>query len=342
MLNFLTGDRWVVGFRARPQEFALLTQPLVHLVRPAFDDLALLSGGLDSLISAIDRLESGKTPLFVSHAGDGASSDAQAMILRALERQYPRTGLARLRLWMAFPNGLVTGSGPEDTTRGRSFLFFALAVLAGTAMDRPFTVIAPENGLIALNVPLDPLRLGALSTRTMHPFYISRWNELLSLLDVPGRIDNPYWKRTKGEMMAECANPAVLRRISVHSLSCSSPTKGRWRGFGIQHCGYCYPCIIRKAAFLAAVGPGSDKTPYTLPDLAIHPLRTTRSEGEQVRSLQFAIERLRTRPDLSRVLVYKGGSLADQPERQTQLAEVYWRGLQEIAALLEGVVTSPV
>jgi hypothetical protein len=33
-----------------------------------------------------------------------------------------------------------------------------------------FILHVPENGLIVINVPLDPLRLGAFSTRTTHPF----------------------------------------------------------------------------------------------------------------------------------------------------------------------------
>lgn len=60
-------------------------------------------------------------------------------------------------------------------------------------MNADFTLRVPENGLIALNVPLDPLRLGALSTRTTHPFYMARWNDLLSALGIPGRLENPYW-----------------------------------------------------------------------------------------------------------------------------------------------------
>jgi hypothetical protein len=89
---------------------------------------------------------------------------------------------------------------------------------------------APENGLIALNVPLDTLRLGALSTRTTHPFYIARWNELLGVLGIAGGIENPYWNKTKGEMVAECRNPPLLKTIVPSTLSCASPTKGRWLG----------------------------------------------------------------------------------------------------------------
>ena len=172
MLNFLTGDRWTLGFRARPRRFARLAAVRSRIDLP-IDDLALFSGGLDSLIGAIDALEAGQTPFFISHAGEGATSDAQRTLYNALKARYPSRGRHRLRLWMAFPDGFVTGSAGESTTRGRSFLYFALGAFAGTALRRAFTLRCPENGLIAINVPLDPLRLGALSTRTTHPFYIA-------------------------------------------------------------------------------------------------------------------------------------------------------------------------
>lgn len=343
LLNFLTGDQWSLGFRARPRRFARVAPtPPARLLGPAFDDLALFSGGLDSLIGAIDALEAGRTPLLVSHAGEGATSDAQATIFDALKAHYRGRAFDRLRLWMAFPDGFVQGSAGENTTRGRSFLFFALGVFAGTGMDGPFTLKVPENGLIAVNVPLDPLRLGALSTRTTHPFYIARWNDALDALGISGRIENPYWDRTKGEMAEECANPALLRQLTPSSLSCASPTKGRWQGLSTQHCGHCLPCLIRRAALLKGLRPDVDPTIYTVPDLAAQVLDTRQSEGVQVRSFQLAIERLRARPTLAPILIHKPGPLFDEsPQRQAALADVYRRGLEEVGALLTGVRTRP-
>ena len=151
---------------------------------------------------------------------------------------------------MSFDSGLVEDGGSEDTTRGRSFLFFALGVAAGTALGRDFVLKGPENGLIALNEPLDRLRLGTLSTRMTHPFYMARWNDLLQALGVAGKVENPYWDKTKGEMVAQCANPALLKQLAPLSLSCSSPTKGRWTKKPQGHCGYCLPCLIRQAFLL--------------------------------------------------------------------------------------------
>lgn len=343
MLNFLTGDRWKIDFRARPRRFAVLApRRPAQLIAPPFDALALFSGGLDSLIGAIDRLHAGDTPLFASHAGDGATSDAQSTLFDALKRHYPRRNFDRLRLWMAFPDNAVDGSSVENTTRGRSFLFFALGIFAGSGFEGQFTLMAPENGLIALNVPLDPLRLGALSTRTTHPFYIARWNEFLGLLALPGRVDNPYWNKTKGEMVSACADQALLGQLSPSSLSCSSPSKGRWQGLGTQHCGYCLPCLIRRAALDAGFGQGIDPTVYTLADMNARALDTKQSEGQQIRSFQLAVERLRLRPGLAKILIHKPGPLSDEPPaRQAELAEVYRRGLNEVGALLAGVRTRP-
>jgi hypothetical protein len=339
LLNFLTGDRWTVGFRPRPAGFekAVREKP-PQLMPPPFDSLALFSGGLDSLIGAIDSLEQGNTPLLISHAGDGATSDAQNKLFDTLKKNYPKQNFSRLRIWMDFRNWGVRGVEPEKTTRGRSFLFFATGVFAGTGLGGNFVLRAPENGLIALNVPLDPLRLGAFSTRTTHPFYIARWNDLLGVLGISGRIENPYWDKTKGEMAAGCKNPALLAKLAPKSLSCASPTKGRWLGLGTGHCGFCLPCLIRRAALLST----GDSTKYGLSNLAAHELNTREAQGQQIRSFQYAIEKIRQKPKLAALYIHKPGPLSDEsPARQTALAGVYNRGLAELAKLLAGVRAAP-
>ncbi len=338
LLNFLTGDRWSIGFRQRPAGFERTVAAVpAQLIPPPFDSLALFSGGLDSLIGAIDSLEQGRTPLFISHAGDGATSDPQNKLFKVLKSKYARQNLDRMRIWMDFRGWKVRGVKSEKTTRGRSFLFLAAGVFAGTGLEGNFTLRVPENGLIALNVPLDPLRLGAFSTRTTHPFYLARWNELLRALGVSGSVENPYWDKTKGEMAAQCANAALLATLVPKSMSCASPNKGRWLGLGREHCGFCLPCLIRRAALR-----GADRTTYTLSDLEAHELDTGHAPGQQVRSFQFAIERIQRKPGLATLLIHKPGPLSDEsPAQQAALAEVYRRGLAEVAALLADVSTAP-
>lgn len=342
MLEFLTGDRWTIGFRARPVRLRTLAPSRArHMTGGApFDSLSLLSGGVDSLVGAIDLLASGRTPMFVSHAGEGATSDAQRSIIDGLRTESATSTFRHVRTWMVFPKGLVQGVEAEDTTRGRSFLFIALGVLAGSGFGSPIILGVPENGLIALNVPLDRLRLGSLSTRTTHPFYIACWNDLLATVGLPVRVENPYWAKTKGEMVGGCAHSALLRGLMGAALSCSSPTKARWKGRGIEHCGYCVPCLIRRAALEFAWGHGADPTSYTVADLTARPLNTREAEGQQVRSFQLAIHRIRARPELTSILIHKPGPLPSNNATLAALAGVYRRGLAEVEALLDGVSTT--
>jgi hypothetical protein len=70
-------------------------------------------------------------------------------------------------------------------------------------------------------------------------------------------------------------------------------------------------------------------------------LDTLRSEGEQVRSFQLAIERLRSNPGLAKLLIHKPGPLSDEAAHLDDLAAVYRRGMDEVAALLAGVQARP-
>lgn len=344
-LNFLTGDLWTVEFRKKPGSAKdLIPKGTLSLVGAAsFDDVSLFSGGLDSLIGAIDTIEHGGTPLLVSHAGDGSTSESQVNCEQKLREAYPKNDFYRLRLWMDLKNLSVAGSEHETTTRGRSFLFFATGIFAGTGLEKDFVLRVPENGLIALNVPLDPLRLGSHSTRTTHPYYIAKWNELLKGLGMVVSVENPYWNKTKGEMAAECANKELLKATASLSSSCSSLTKGRWQGRSPKlHCGHCLPCLIRRAALHKGLGAGVDSTGYSIPNLAKKPLDSTEAEGIQIRSFQFALHRLKNKPKLARAMLHSSGSLAaETPENQTELFEVYRRGLLEVGEILKGVRTEP-
>ncbi|ACV34243.1 Qat anti-phage system QueC-like protein QatC [Accumulibacter sp.] len=344
-LNFLTGDRWTIGFRLRPVRFTNIARKRPHsLLTVPYDSLCLFSGGLDSLIGAINLLQAESAPLLISHFGESATSDAQNKLFAKLKKQYARSAFDRLRVGMTFDDGLVKDVGSENSTRGRSFLFFALGVFAGTGLRNGFTLKVPENGLIALNVPLDPLRLGSNSTRTTHPYFMARWNDLLDELGIDGRVENPYLPMTKGEMVLACANQKLLLELAPMSLSCAHPANARWQGHkgrGIEHCGYCLPCLIRRAALNRAWGEGGDRTAYTVPDLRAKALDTRESTGQQVRSFQYAIARLQGHPGLANLLIHKPGSLADSATRLDELADVYRRGLNEVACLIHGVQTRP-
>jgi hypothetical protein len=117
-----------------------------------------------------------------------------------------------------------------------------------------------ENGLIALNPPLTPARVGSLSTRTTHPVVLARFQSLLSNLGLRVNVLNPYEAKTKGEMLSECKDQAFLQKLATQSTSC-----GRFKYYGYKHCGRCVPCLVRRAAF--EKWKSSDGTVYRFADL---------------------------------------------------------------------------
>lgn len=342
-LNFLTGDRWGMHFRPRPPTVPHLASAPTKARTANPDSICLFSGGLDSFIGAVDLLADGRTPLFVSHYWDGITSTRQTYCSTALQAHFPANRLHQMRARVGFPADTVDADAVEDTLRGRSFLFFALAALAADAVGGDMDIYVPENGLISLNVPLDPLRLGALSTRTTHPYYMARFGDLLNSLGMRVRLHNPYAFLTKGQMARGCADQAFLRTVAPHTMSCSSPGARRYDPDPAQrepkHCGRCVPCLIRRAAIFEAWG--ADSTPYRIADLNAQVLDTNKAEGEHVRSFQLALSRLRRAPHRARFDIHRPGPLIDFPDRLDDYETVYVAGMHEVGRLLQSVRARP-
>ncbi len=252
-LRFLTTDVWTVTFC----EGAPPGVTAKRRTRHRQDSVALLSGGLDSLIGAIDIVGThGKNPYAVSQIarGDKAKQHTFASAIGG--------GLTHLQI---NHNARYQGDS-EDSQRARSIVFLAYGVLVATALA-PYhdggevTLYVCENGFISLNPPLTGSRLGSLSTRTTHPFFFGLFQQLIAAAGIRVRLTNPYQFRTKGEMLRECSDQALLRQHASLSTSC-----GRYLRHGYKHCGRCLPCLIRRAAFHASDIP--DRTQYVYEDLA--------------------------------------------------------------------------
>ena len=339
-LDFLTGDRWRLFFRSRHRDYRVLARTRPTRARASYSGVCLFSGGLDSFVGAIDLLASGFTPLFVSHYWD-LSTSAQLRCAERIGRVYGPDRSRPVRARIGFvSNDFSHPMTSESTTRGRSFLFLAMASLAASGLEGTPTIHVPENGLISLNVPLDPLRLGAWSTHTTHPFYIARWQELLDHLGIRARLENPYRFKTKGEMLTACSDATLVKAGLAETISCSSIAKARWQKLSPRHCGTCVPCLIRRAAIASAFD--TDPTTYTLDELRARPLDSGRPAGEHIRSFQTMGRRLAHRPELARILVHKPGPLSDYGETEIhQYADVFRRGLEEVVYFVDGVEVRP-
>lgn len=340
LLRFLSGDYFRFVFRPRPAGFEQIVEAPKSLPLDGHDEVALFSGGLDSLIGAIDLLMEGRTPLLVSHYWDSETSKAQQALLNQLDARFPKAIHRSLRVRLGFNKHEVNTGELENSQRGRSFLFFSLAAMAASATGVS-RIVVPENGFIGLNVPLDPLRLGALSTRTTHPHYMAEFNRLLAGIGLSIELFNPYRHMTKGEMALQCKDKAFLERLLPISMSCSSPAKARYRGMSPRHCGTCVPCLIRRASVRAGFPSAiTDPTSYTT-DLTGRTLNTAKAEGEHVRSFQLMAAKLADNPASAASLVRIPGPLNDAPLEVNDYIDVFRRGIHEVATLLANVRAAP-
>lgn len=326
-LDFLSGDRWEFEFRKR--EYSL--QEELSPEEIDCSDVCLLSGGLDSLAGAIDLLKEGRTPMFVGHyGGGGVTSTAQAEIASILRNQMGISDKRFLRLNVTQPS--IRGCNYEQSMRTRSLLFLAMGCALGSLNSGPSTLFIPENGLISLNVPLTGTRTGSLSTRTTHPHFMMLIQDVISLLGFDISLELPFRHKTKGEMLKECADEAVLRLAAAKTVSCSHPEQSRWGGRapGIQ-CGHCLPCLVRRAAIHQT---DLDDAEY-LTDVISNPPAPSIGKGRDYRAILMAVERYKTDPpnnDIFKVL--STGSI--ESVEVSSFVDVYRRGMEELAVFLTG------
>jgi len=315
-LGFLSTDRWSLEF----VDGGLQPAPPPRVTPRPESCVCLLSGGLDSLVGALDLRAEGRRPLLVSQVAKG---DKRTQ--RELGREIAGEGL-HLQL---NHNAKPPAGHSERSQRSRSIVFIAYGVLAATCLDAyrqggTVELHVPENGFISLNVPLTPLRMASHSKRTTQPVFIRRLQAVLDDAGLRVRLSNRYLFKTKGEMLSGCADPAFLKRHAGETTSC-----GRYARTAFTQCGRCVPCLIRRAAFHGS--RYEDTTPpYRYADIA-QPDRRHR-DFQDVRSAAMAVERVRS----VGVSQWVGGALnaAQLGEDPARYEDVARRGIEELGSFM--------
>jgi 7-cyano-7-deazaguanine synthase in queuosine biosynthesis len=314
-LGFLSGDSWSFNFRGGglppPSPLDVSHRALIDPMQ--VDAIALFSGGLDSALGVADLLDAGVRPLLVSHAPQGDRT-YQAAVWGRLPKRPQRF------LFNSYP---TRAGNREITTRTRSFVFLSFAALVAQAV-RTFRGTSEmdlhicENGLIALNPPLTARRIGALSTRTAHPHYLSLVQELLDALALGVRISNPHRHETKGEMLARRSSDPGIEDFASSTVSC-----GNWHRKHMQ-CGRCWPCSIRRSSFhRAGLTDDTEYETFRLVD-------ALREEGlrDDVVSIHAALRRRYDRG--LRSWVMQTGPLPTDATERAALFGVVERGMDEL------------
>lgn len=311
--RFLTGDFWAIRLLPGGEPPPQTTAPVEYEA----DCVSLLSGGVDSLVGAIDLTSQGRKPLFVSQIAKG---DAKTQAHYALELG----GQSRHFQWN---HRIRSVHQTERSTRGRSIVFFAFALLASTVVPKAkgsfVEIIVPENGFISLNTPLNPGRFGSFSTKTTHPIFLRGLQAVWDAVGIAAKLKSPYQFLTKGELLANCANQPLLQKLVSESTSC-----GRFGYYGYTHCGRCVPCLVRRASFVKA--GIVDSTPmYRFDNLKVSGRKTGAND---IGAVAAAYLRYQSQ-GISR---FVGGSLSFASlASRPQYEGVVERGLDELGALLK-------
>jgi 7-cyano-7-deazaguanine synthase in queuosine biosynthesis len=258
-LQFLTQDKWQIDFDQKGEDFRQ-SETQEHLFEPSevqAVEVCLYSGGLDSFAGLAARIfdEPKNHYLCLSVTPNHRQRQRQREQLAFLHKEL-RAKITHIPVRYCLRDA---EQRPQETTRRtRGFLF---GIIGGVAalMAGSNTLHLYENGVGAINLPLDGSQIGIDNSRSVHPMTLQLLSRLLSLLGrQPFVIHNECLYLTKAEM---CRHPAVKRVSSeiAHTFSCDGfPVRRR----KFAQCGFCSSCLLRRQALEAAALADFDGNDY--------------------------------------------------------------------------------
>ena len=259
LLATLTADRWEISVSGG----LMPRDDTVMFPGGRVSEVALFSGGLDSFCYAAQRVQVDGEPLMLVtlYTGDRPLQQRLRKRLDALSQREVIAGEVPYQNLVPYrprPPSCRRRKPLEPSTRSRGLLFIAHGVYAAAA-NRVGQLAVPENGQLALNPPLAPDRVAACSTRSVHPRTLELVNQLIRGVGGDVEVVNPLLGYTKAEVCAQATAAGVDAAALAATISCGQPFQNR-RG-GPEHCGYCFPCLVRRAALWQVLG-ADDRTRY--------------------------------------------------------------------------------
>lgn len=350
-IGFLSGDKWSFEFRSTTFRFRADKEVKNNILSPdKYDSVSLFSGGLDSFCGALSLSKRNNNTLFLGFKEYTLLTKRQKDLFDAINRSNPRVE-NELILFNVNPyaptfsdEGMNKLAG-ESTSRSRSLLFIAGAISAASIIGEDIPVYIPENGFIGVNVPLTDSRAGSCSTRTTHPIFLNNLNEIFKQIGIKNSISNFYWNKTKGEILEEHKDNPIFNLKAKETLSCSHPCLSRYdrkKSSLIEtpcNCGYCFPCLIRRASFIKI---GVDETKYNhlyeLGSKFIYDFNNLQGRASDLKAVLFSIKRYianRDDSDYIRTLLLRQGSL-DKRELDGY-ERVYRESMEELINMIQQI-----
>jgi len=243
LLGFLSDDAFHFKFRKLKHELPLETYMEFEKDQPWFDadSVLMFSGGLDSLVGAIDEVvNQQRSVILASHRPVAIISRRQTDLVQALSASSNRGQLLHVPVWANKDGGLTR----DSNQRLRSFLYASIG--AALAKWHKLNLIKfYENGVTSIHLPFSEQLVGTRASRTTHPRTIRLMSEFFSaLFESDFRVENPFIWKTKADIVRLIKNGGFDRLINL-SNSC---TRTRIADKQNSHCGVCSQCIDRRLA----------------------------------------------------------------------------------------------
>ena len=338
VLSFLSDDDYEFSFselKKRPSEQLYFESFVADF---AADEVALFSGGLDSLAGALQATLGDKRRVaLVSHRSSTKKEPAVEQLVTDLRTRCGADRLVHVPVWITKDEHL----GREYTQRSRSFLYAALGTTVASMLGRDgFSFY--ENGVTSLNLPVSPQLVGSRATRTTHPKAIEGFTTFLSaLLKKPFAVRSPFIWRTKTDIVKMIADLGC-RDLIRHSRSCTRTFEATklW-----PHCGTCSQCVDRRFAVLAAGLADEDPVEAYKVDL----LTGERDVGEQRTVVEQFVQRATKMSGASEEKFYTDFSEASRVLRHVGLPvqdaankvrEMHDRHAKDVLSVIDGGIAA--
>lgn len=250
LLYWATASKWIFEFQKRKEIERTVEQQLLFTTEPQGYEVALWSGGLDSLAGLYTRLKMYPEKRFALF-GTGSNRNVhvlQEKVANGVNFTFPgRCDL--FRVWTRFED---SGSQQEKKnknkfSRARGVVFTLLGSACAYLMGQR-TLHVYENGIGAINLVYSKASIGLDHTRSVHPITLLMVGEIISeLLGEKFQVKNPFLFWTKAQMCQALAEDG-RSDLAFLTISCDS----KHRKPGQPHCGYCSSCLLRRQALLAA------------------------------------------------------------------------------------------
>lgn len=255
LLAWFTEDHWHFEFSQRSSMRYVEKQSMLPFEINGEIEVALWSGGLDSLAGLYNRYRSEPYVKYVL-CGSGFNKRVVGVQRSVFESLKQRISINAALWQIPFYLEYSLHISKHSYMRSRGFTFMLVGSAITIALNQRKLHVY-ENGVGAINLKYYKFQIGLDHTRSVHPISLIRTSEFLSvLLGEPFEIVNPFIFRTKAQM----CKPLVednLENLIFETQTCDSVHRKEQ-----SQCGYCSSCLLRRQALL--INNVNDETEYVL------------------------------------------------------------------------------